>query len=50
MKVYVQITSGRGPIECCKVVTLVADKIIKDWKSRLMIVDYDTINSEINII
>lgn len=46
MKVYVQITSGRGPIECCRVVTLVADKIIKDWKSRLTIVDYEPHNTE----
>ena len=46
MKVYVQITSGRGPIECCRVVTLVADKIIKDWKSKLTIVDYEPHNTE----
>ena len=46
MKVYVQITSGRGPIECCRVVTLVADKIIKDWKGKLTIVDYEPYNTE----
>ena len=46
MKVYVQITSGRGPIECCRVVTLVADKIIKEWKGKLMIVDYEPHNTE----
>ena len=46
MKVYVQITSGRGPIECCRVVTLVADKIIKDWKGKLSIVDYEPHNTE----
>ena len=46
MKVYIQITSGRGPIECCRVVTLVADKIIKDWKSKLSIVDYKPHNTE----
>ena len=46
MKVYVQITSGRGPTECCRVVTLVADKIIKEWKGRLSIVDYEPHNTE----
>ena len=46
MRVYVQITSGRGPIECCRVVTLVADKIIKDWKGKLSIVDYEPHNTE----
>lgn len=46
MKVYVQITSGRGPIECCRVVTLIADKIIKDWKGKLSIVDYEPHNTE----
>ena len=46
MKVYIQITSGRGPIECCRVVTLVADKIIKEWKGKLSIVDYEPHNTE----
>lgn len=46
MKVYVQITSGRGPIECCRVVTLVADKIIKERKGKLTIVDYEPHNTE----
>ena len=46
MKVYVQITSGRGPLECCRVVTLVADKIIKYWNGRLTIVDYEPHNTE----
>lgn len=46
MKVYVQITSGRGPIECCRVVTLVADRIIKEWKGKLSIVDYEPHNTE----
>ena len=46
MKVYVQITSGRGPTECCRVVTLVADKIIKEWKGKLTIVDYEPHNTE----
>ena len=46
MKVYIQVTSGRGPIECCRVVTLIADKIIKDWKGKLTIVDYEPHNTE----
>lgn len=46
MKVYVKITSGRGPIECCRVVTLVADRIIKEWKGKLSIVDYEPHNTE----
>lgn len=29
-KVYIQITSGRGPVECCRVVVLVMQKIIED--------------------
>lgn len=29
-KVYIQITSGRGPIECCRVVVLVMQAIIVD--------------------
>ena len=28
-KVYMQITSGRGPAECCCVVALVLEKILK---------------------
>ena len=46
MKIYIQITSGRGPIECCRVVTLIADKIIKDWKGKLTIIDYEPHNTE----
>ena len=46
MKVYIQITSGRGPLECCRVVTLIADKIIKEWKGKLTIVDYEPHNTE----
>ena len=46
MKVYIQITSGRGALECCRVVTLIADKIIKDWKGKLTIVDYEPHNTE----
>lgn len=29
MKTYMQITAGRGPVECARVVTLVAREIVK---------------------
>lgn len=29
-KIYVQVTSGRGPVECCRVVVLVMEKIMED--------------------
>lgn len=32
-KYYIQITSGRGPVECCRVVVLVMQKIIDQAKS-----------------
>lgn len=32
-KYYIQITSGRGPIECCRVVVLVMQKIIDQVRS-----------------
>ena len=32
-KYYIQITSGRGPVECCRVVVLVMQKIIEHAKS-----------------
>lgn len=31
-KIYLQITSGRGPAECCRVVALVLEKILKQAK------------------
>lgn len=31
-KIYLQITSGRGPTECCRVVALVLEKILKQAK------------------
>ena len=46
MNVYIQIASGRGQSECCRVVTLIADKIIKDWKGKLTIVDYENHKTE----
>ncbi len=33
MKKYIQITAGRGPIECARAVTLVAQKLIKEIPS-----------------
>jgi len=32
-KIYLQITSGRGPAECCRVVALVLEKILKQAKA-----------------
>ena len=31
-KEYIQITSGRGPVECCRVVVLVMKKIVEQAK------------------
>ena len=31
-KYYIQITSGRGPVECCRVVVLVMQKIVEQAK------------------
>ncbi len=33
-KVYMQITSGRGPAECCRVVALVVEKILKQATAK----------------
>jgi len=33
-KIYLQITSGRGPAECCRVVALVLEKIIHQAKDK----------------
>lgn len=33
-KIYLQITSGRGPAECCRAVALVLEKIIKQSKEK----------------
>ena len=32
-KYYIQITSGRGPVECCRVVVLVMQKIVEKTKN-----------------
>lgn len=33
MKHYIQITAGRGPVECARAVTLIAREIVKDIQS-----------------
>lgn len=33
-KVYMQITSGRGPAECCRVVALVVEKVLKQAAAK----------------
>ena len=33
-KVYMQITSGRGPAECCRVVALVLERILKQAAAK----------------
>ena len=43
-KSYIQITSGRGPVECCRVVVLVMQKLIEQAKQlglRVEIVDHE---------
>lgn len=44
MKKYVQITAGRGPVECARVVTLVAQKMMKELTS-LSLTDYESHNT-----
>ncbi len=39
MKYWLQITSGRGPDECCRVVALLTDYIINDARKRDIEVD-----------
>lgn len=43
MKHYIQITAGRGPVECARVVALVAREIIKGIPS-LQLVDFEPHN------
>lgn len=38
-KIYLQITSGRGPAECCRAVALVLEKILKQAKDLKLEVD-----------
>lgn len=39
MKIYIQITSGRGPAECCRVVALVLKEIIGQAQQKGLIVE-----------
>lgn len=41
---YIQITAGRGPVECARVVTLVAQKMMKEL-STLSLTDYEPHNT-----
>ena len=46
-KVYIQITSGHGPVECCRVVVLVTQKIIEEAQQkglRAEIAEYEECN------
>jgi peptide chain release factor len=38
-KIYVQITSGRGPAECCRVVALVLEKVLTQAKKLGLITE-----------
>lgn len=43
-KTYIQITSGRGPEECCRVVVLVMEKLIRQANDRNIVcklIDYE---------
>lgn len=44
MKKYIQITAGRGPVECARVVTLVAQKMMKQL-TTLSLTDYEPHNT-----
>ncbi|MDE5726249.1 MAG: peptide chain release factor H [Duncaniella sp.] len=43
MKKYIQITAGRGPVECARVVTLVARKLMEELQT-CSLADYETHN------
>lgn len=45
MKHYIQITAGRGPVECARAVTLVARELLKAIPS-LQLTDYEPHNNE----
>jgi len=48
-RIYLQITSGRGPAECCRVVALVLEKILKQAKDLGLSADVlDREQGEIN--
>ena len=45
MKTYIQITGGRGPVECARAVALVAKELQKEYP-ELELVDYEAHNTE----
>ena len=45
VKHYIQITAGRGPVECARVVALVAHKLIKEIPT-LQLADCEPHNQE----
>ena len=44
MKTYIQITGGRGPVECARAVALVAKELNKEYPN-LVLVDYEAHNT-----
>lgn len=45
MKKYIQLTAGRGPVECAKAVALVAKEVLKDFPEAEL-VEYEAHNTE----
>lgn len=45
MKTYIQITGGRGPVECARAVALIAKEFKKQYPD-VTIVDYEVHNTE----
>lgn len=45
MKKYIQLTAGRGPVECAKAVALVAKELLKDFPEAEL-VEYEAHNTE----
>ena len=37
MKKYIQLTAGRGPVECARAVTLVSRELLKDFPDAELI-------------
>ena len=51
MKTYIQITGGRGPVECARAVYLVTLKLIDAiGKENVEIVDCELHNTEENVL
>ncbi len=45
MKKYIQLTAGRGPVECARAVALVAKELLKDFPEAELI-EYEAHNTE----